>query len=778
MKLFKRHKSVYYTLILSYIILIFCATGLTSFVLFQYFSSNFNRQIEKVNQKMLYQLSNSISSNIVERVESVAKEITTEQAKNMDLLYLFGNPLEGNYIKISLTHKYLLDIVAMYPGIIDSIQVYYKEKEMLISSKMGIVFLQDKPNIAQMYLDWLPEAESMSDNMIWIDTRSIFTDYQSEYKDIMTLVKAYPYSYQGIKAKGYIAINVKQETFYSLIQQEEESLGDVALISPRGQVLSHSSKEKLYDPLNGEDYIKNILSSKEEQGNFIQDVNGIKSMISFVTLKGQPWKIINITPIAEFYKQSETISQVILGISVIVIILGMIYSRLFSMRIYKPIKLIVERRKNLFLGHQGEKEPIQNEYQIINQYIDALAIKVDQLETTLQYNLPLIKFNLVHGLFYNHITSKEVLAERLKILGCDFKHLYFCCVIFQLQEDQTLHMTEENSQFMKYNVIEYIESMGSQDILYMAIPLSENQTGVIINTSYKSDSKIIDQSMQVISYVFSNFMVTGVLAVSRIVSDTLQIHSAFKETLHTLEYQYFMPDCQVLRVEGVKGKETPYEEMPEWIYEKFLEGLNIQKIDRIEEVLTKFQEQCTIRVCNIEYCHQQVLRVMNIFSQYVRGLKINTKEALGVELNEKLKKVKNIIQFKDCLLLMSKKIFEYTREKNANHASDSILKVVEYIKENLHEDLSLQYMADMISLTPPYFSKLFKDETGVNFIDFLTEERMKKARELLTTTNMNIDQITEKVGFSSSSYFIRQFKRKYGLTPGQYKQQISDKKSN
>lgn len=748
---------------------------LTSFILFRYFSSNFNRQIEKVNQKMLHQLSNSISYHIVDRVEGVAQEITIEHAKNSDLLYLFNYPLEGNHIKISLVYRYLQNIVVMYPDVIDSIQVYYKEKEMLISSKMGIVFLQDKPERAQMYLDWLPEVESQSENMIWIDTRPISTDYQSEYKDIITLVKGHPYSYQGMKAKGYVTINVKQEAFYSIIQQEEESLGEVILINSKGHILSHSSKEKLYQPLDTEDYIRNILDSGEGQGNFIQEVNGIKSMISFVTVEGKTWKMINITPIDEFYKQSEPIAQMIWGISIIVILLGIVYSRVSSMKIYKPLQSIVERRKNLSLGLLGEKESIQNEYQIINQFIDDLSIKVDQLETTLQYNLPLIKYNLVHSLFYNHITSTEVLAERLRILGHHFKHPYFYCVVFQLQEEQMFHMTEENSQFMKYNIIEYIESMNTQDTFHMAIPLSEYQTGVIINTSHKYDNKVVDQGMKVITYLFSNFMVTGVLAISRIISDPLQIHIAFKEVVHILEYQYFMPTCQVLRVEDAIETKNLDEEIPEWIYEKFLEGLNLQKIDQIEEVLTAFQEQCKLRVYHIEYCHQQVLRVMNIFSQYMKGLNYNTKEILGVDLNEQLKQINNIIQFKEWILLLSTKTFQYIQEKSASHTSDSIQWVEGYIKDNLHADLSLQYVADMISLTPHYFSKLFKDETGVNFIDFITEERMKKARELLTTTNMNIDQIAEKVGFTSSSYFIRRFKRQYGLTPGQYKQQIVEK---
>lgn len=93
-----------------------------------------------------------------------------------------------------------------------------------------------------------------------------------------------------------------------------------------------------------------------------------------------------------------------------------------------------------------------------------------------------------------------------------------------------------------------------------------------------------------------------------------------------------------------------------------------------------------------------------------------------------------------------------------------------YISKNLAEDLSLNSVAEKIFISPQYLSKVFKDETGMNFVDYVTQTRMEKAKELLTSTTENIETIAEKVGYNTPHYFIKKFKERYGVTPRNYRQ--------
>lgn len=98
-------------------------------------------------------------------------------------------------------------------------------------------------------------------------------------------------------------------------------------------------------------------------------------------------------------------------------------------------------------------------------------------------------------------------------------------------------------------------------------------------------------------------------------------------------------------------------------------------------------------------------------------------------------------------------------------------KAVAYIKSHYQEDLSINSMANLYSITPNYFSSIFHKATGKTFIQYLTEVRIQEGKRLILETNLTIDEITEKIGYYSTSYFIKRFVQIEGITPAEYRNQ-------
>lgn len=96
-------------------------------------------------------------------------------------------------------------------------------------------------------------------------------------------------------------------------------------------------------------------------------------------------------------------------------------------------------------------------------------------------------------------------------------------------------------------------------------------------------------------------------------------------------------------------------------------------------------------------------------------------------------------------------------------------RVLEYIEGNLHCDINLQDLANIVCLERTYFLKKFKQLTGVTPMVYTRDARIRRAKELLTYSDMNVTQIAEAVGFRSIHYFTRQFTDLEGVTPSQYK---------
>ncbi|MDF2925090.1 MAG: hypothetical protein K0R57_4004 [Paenibacillaceae bacterium] len=94
----------------------------------------------------------------------------------------------------------------------------------------------------------------------------------------------------------------------------------------------------------------------------------------------------------------------------------------------------------------------------------------------------------------------------------------------------------------------------------------------------------------------------------------------------------------------------------------------------------------------------------------------------------------------------------------------------QHIQEHLIEDLTLQQVAELIYLNPVYFSRLFKQETGVTFSDYLISCRMEKAAELLKNSHLKIYSIAQSVGYKDIRHFYKVFKKHTGHTPTEYRE--------
>lgn len=106
---------------------------------------------------------------------------------------------------------------------------------------------------------------------------------------------------------------------------------------------------------------------------------------------------------------------------------------------------------------------------------------------------------------------------------------------------------------------------------------------------------------------------------------------------------------------------------------------------------------------------------------------------------------------------------------NDEEVESPIIKAIEYIDDNIQENITLDKISFVCNLSQCYFSKLFKKETGLNFVAYLNERKVIKAKQLLINTEKPINNIAIDLGFEDCGYFIRIFKKIEGMTPKKYR---------
>lgn len=120
----------------------------------------------------------------------------------------------------------------------------------------------------------------------------------------------------------------------------------------------------------------------------------------------------------------------------------------------------------------------------------------------------------------------------------------------------------------------------------------------------------------------------------------------------------------------------------------------------------------------------------------------------------------------------TRKVISCLKEDEYLAVSDIVRKVLLLIREKYAQDLSLGQIADEYGVNPSYFSKKFKDETGCNFIDYLTAVRMEQARALLENTALPVAAVSSRVGFREAKYFSRVFSSVMGMKPTEYRERM------
>lgn len=125
---------------------------------------------------------------------------------------------------------------------------------------------------------------------------------------------------------------------------------------------------------------------------------------------------------------------------------------------------------------------------------------------------------------------------------------------------------------------------------------------------------------------------------------------------------------------------------------------------------------------------------------------------------------------------LKRRVLKETAVQTRSDAAEErqvIRKVKEIVGQRLDQDISLQFLADQVHLNHRYLSSLFKNETGQNLSDYVTQMRVERAKQLLQETNMKIQDIAKLSGYQNVKYFLHIFKQSTGCTPSEYRENIN-----
>lgn len=151
------------------------------------------------------------------------------------------------------------------------------------------------------------------------------------------------------------------------------------------------------------------------------------------------------------------------------------------------------------------------------------------------------------------------------------------------------------------------------------------------------------------------------------------------------------------------------------------------------------------------------------------------REALRLQITDYILKPVDYEEFGACIDNLKIAMFQKRASVESDGQEERIInKIVRFVQSHLAEEISLSVLAEEFHFSAQYVSQLFKNEIGVNFLTYLTNIRMEKAKKLLLNTDLPIAEISEQSGYGDYRVFTKVFKKSEGVTPSQYRHDFLD----
>lgn len=262
------------------------------------------------------------------------------------------------------------------------------------------------------------------------------------------------------------------------------------------------------------------------------------------------------------------------------------------------------------------------------------------------------------------------------------------------------------------------------------------------------------------------------IGVSQEAHNIQYFRTTYEQAEDALKYHFLYPRTQVIFYEKVKEKQT-VTDLPVDVINKIGNMLGTDREKEIKSNLLQIMDFDLISSSKISYI-EDLNREINetIFKSFFARLGEESLETFN--LLNKIGNIYNFDSFQDYFhaledLLM--RIHEYNKQMKSLYSEQKYMdRAIAYIRENYHKDLNLAVVSNYISLNYSYFSHMFKEFTGQNFVDYLKMVRIEGAKRLLKDTDYKVFEISEMVGYKNPKQFARVFREIEGISPKEFRE--------
>jgi AraC-like DNA-binding protein len=728
------------------------------FLMFIISRAHIEGELKKIHENHLYSTMKTIEeqfSYVEELVAHWAVDSTfNESYHDIDLVY--------KYKEIHELYQSLM-IMEGSNHLIDRVELY-------VNTPTPIVFTKER------YRHLVTEEQINAFDELVNSERALYWKKNSDNKySPLRLVHKIP---NGVDHPfGAIIVSLNKAKMANLLRAPYED-GTAFLLTDNGQWLF--GKSSRMEPTEMDQAILNeVKALKRTTDTFMFEWKESTYSVTYETFTrlGKTWVYASAAPLSSITAPVVMVSKWMIGVSLGILLLAIILSILVSKKLYSPLAQLLQK-----LNENKIENPyfnVNNEFELIEEKWNNLSKERRALKTQLETQLPYMRegflLQLIHGYLYS--LSESELQERMQKFGWNPNGNRYLPIFIQLFGYGRLVDYAKDDEglltFVAANIVEEVFQEIEMDT--SVVNFHDLSLCVLLFIPDELEncevtSRLNEINHMIISGINHTTQMDVSICIGRMTDTIKAIPNLFEETKISLSFRNLQERNQIIEIDNldILGKSAhfdyPFDLEKEIIHaiRLRLEGDTFTYLHQFVQILSNVNEAVMK-----QGMYQLLGRIIEVEMQ--SGVMSNTVfdgANLYGQLGQFREPEEVEVWFKNEVI---SPLIEQLSRKQDERMKQLIDKVMALLHEKYMEDISLDYCADHVKLSPPILSKVFKDIVGLNFIDYLTNIRLTKAKELLINTDMKINEIAETIGYKNS-YFNRLFKKHEGYTPGQFRE--------
>ncbi|MDF2935124.1 MAG: helix-turn-helix protein [Paenibacillaceae bacterium] len=528
-----------------------------------------------------------------------------------------------------------------------------------------------------------------------------------------------------------------------------------------------------------ERHLQKLVSEKEtDKGAFVYDWKDINYSVSYGKFSrlNSDWIYISASPMTAITLPVVNVSKTILLVSFMGLLFASVSSVVVTRRIYTPIG----RLFGLLRGESDHGLQRNDEFQFMEEKWRSLTAESLSLRSKMKDQRLMMKEGFLLQLAQGYLSafSEQELAERMGFLGWKLNKHHFVVIHIQLTGFVYINgrFTSKDEELVTFAAANIVEELARARFLQAeVINFHDLSIGVLLFIPEDMEHlpeirSLCAEATEKVSHILH---VRLTITIGRQASAIQRIPHLLQEAKEASIYRDFNDLNQLIDLNAVDLAECGNEMKYSFVLEhELIQYLRLGQQEEAEGVLKNFLAELSAGSSKETVIQQGMLQLLGRMMNTMLHCGVNPHTLFkGVNMFERLSQIR---EADEMLLWMSSQIIHPFLVEMSQRSNDylklSVEKAIQFMHDNyMRQDISLDNCAEYAGTNPYTLSKAFKLYIGKNFIDYLTELRMEKAKVLISDTALKICDIAERVGYQNG-YFNRIFKRLEGITPRNYRE--------